>query len=77
MEIDSETAKELEALENGRKLGKVILEANQRRIADMMKSEMGQDMKDVLSGKKQVKEPFMSRLKYKINFYIDKIFNTI
>lgn len=43
-------------------------------MAQLLKEEMGKDMKDVLSGKKQVKLPLWQRIKYKIRFYIDKLF---
>ena len=36
--------------------------------------DMGKDMDDVLSGKVKVKLPLLMRIKYKINFWIDKLF---
>ena len=50
------------------------LNFQQRRIAEELLGDMGKDMDDVLSGKVKVKLPLLMRIKYKINFWIDKLF---
>ena len=42
----------------------------------MLRGSMGKDIDDVLSGKVKVKLSFFEKMKYKINFWLDKIFNT-
>jgi hypothetical protein len=43
------------------------------RWAELLKGEVGQDMKDVLSGKKKVKLSFKEKLYYTSRFYTNKI----
>jgi hypothetical protein len=43
------------------------------RWAELLKGEVGQDMKDVLSGKKKVKLSFKEKLYYTFRFYKNKI----
>jgi len=72
-----ELQREHNELQNERKLYGLMLKKNQEHIAEMLKGEMGSDMKDVMSGKKKVTEPLLSRLKYKITYYVEKILKTI
>lgn len=49
--------------------------SRQRQImAQSLKEEMGRDMMNVLSGKVQIKLSLWERIKYKIRFYLDKLF---
>lgn len=64
--------KELSNLENERKIIKQELENEQIKISNMLKSEMGNDITNVLNGKIKVKLSF----KEKLNIFINKIFNT-
>ena len=50
------------------------LSRQRQLMAQSLKEEMGRDMMDVLSGKVQVKLSLWERIKYKIRFYIDKLF---
>lgn len=69
--------RELRELENERKLHKIVLKSEQEKIAKMLKGEMGKDMKDVINGRKRVKMPFFQMLKYKINYWLDKLFSVL
>lgn len=75
--MDSETIavrKELRSLENDKKMTQLAIKNEQNKIAEKLKGSMGNDMEDVLSGKTKVKLSFFERLKYKINFWLDKFF---
>lgn len=75
--MDSETIavrKELRNLENDKKMTQLAIKNEQNKIAEKLKGSMGNDMEDVLSGKTKVKLSFFERLKYKINFWLDKFF---
>ena len=50
------------------------LSRQRQLMAQSLKEEMGRDMMDVLSGKVQVKLSLWERIKYKIRFYLDKLF---
>lgn len=45
---------ELNSLKAERKMSELAVKGTQSQIAEMLKGDMGQDMKDVLSGKKKV-----------------------
>lgn len=50
------------------------LSRQRQLMAQSLKEEMGRDMMDVLSGKVQIKLSLWERIKYKIRFYLDKLF---
>ena len=66
--------REKRALDNDRLMSRRAINFQQRRIAEELLGDMGKDMADVLSGKVKVKLPLLMRIKYKINFWIDKLF---
>ena len=66
--------REKRASDNDRLMSRRALNFQQRRIAEELLGDMGKDMDDVLSGKVKVKLPLLMRIKYKINFWIDKLF---
>lgn len=66
--------REKRALDNDRLMSRRAINFQQRRIAEELLGGMGKDMDDVLSGKVKVKLPLLMRIKYKINFWIDKLF---
>ena len=68
--------REKRALDNDRLMSRRAINFQQRRIAEELLGDMGKDMDDVLSGKVKVKLPLLMRIKYKINFWIDKLFKT-
>lgn len=68
--------REKRALDNDRLMSRRALNFQQRRIAQELLGDMGKDMDDVLSGKVKVKLPLLMRIKYKINFWLNKLFKT-
>lgn len=68
--------REKRALDNDRLMSRRALNFQQRRIAQELLGDMGKDMNDVLSGKVKVKLPLLMRIKYKINFWLNKLFKT-
>ena len=66
--------REKRALDNDRLMSRRAINFQQRRIAEELLRDMGKDMDNVLSGKVKVKLPLLMRIKYKINFWIDKLF---
>ena len=68
--------REKKALENDILMSRRALNLQQRKIAQELLGNMGKDIDSVLSGKVKVKLPFLMRLRYKVNFWIDKLFKT-
>lgn len=68
--------REKRALDNDRLMSRRAINFQQRRIAEELLGDMGKDMNDVLSGKVKVKLPLLMRIKYKINFWLNKFFKT-
>lgn len=71
-----DTNRELNQLNNDRKIMEIELSNERDRIANLLIGEMGKDIDDVLCGKKVVKLSFFEKVKYKINFFLDKLFKT-
>jgi hypothetical protein len=53
--MDRELEKELKSLIGERKICETEMKTHQTQISQMLNGYMGQDMKDVLSGKKTIK----------------------
>lgn len=73
---DMALVREKRALDNDRLMTRRALNIQQNQIAMDLQNGMGQDMMDVLSGKIKVKLSFKERIKYKIKFFLKKIFKT-
>lgn len=73
---DIALVREKRALDNDRLMTRRALNIQQNQIARDLQNGMGQDMMDVLSGKIKVKLSFKERIKYKIKFFLKKIFKT-
>ena len=69
--------REKQALENDRLMSERALSFQKTKIANELLGDMGKDMTDVLSGKVKVKMPFSSKVKYKVNYWINKLFNSL
>jgi hypothetical protein len=61
--MDKAMSRELQTLESERRMDKLALKGHQWTIAQQLNSSMGQDMRDVLEGKKQVKFSLWRRIK--------------
>ncbi len=71
-----ELNREVRNLENDKKMSILAIKNEQEKMARMLRGSMGKDIDDVLSGKVKVKLSFFEKMKYKINFWLVKIFNT-
>ena len=72
----AELNREVRNLENDKKMSILAIKNEQEKMARMLRGSMGKDIDDVLSGKVKVKLSFFEKMKYKVNFWLDKIFNT-
>lgn len=80
METENETialAREMRELNSEKNIQNIVLNAEKEKYANLLRSEMGQDIKDVLSGKKVVKMSKWEIFKYKFNYYLNKIFKVL
>lgn len=73
MNSNYELNRELRGWKNDKIMTERAVESERNRWANMLKGSVGQDMKDVLSGKKKVKLTFREVVNYKLKFYKDKI----
>lgn len=71
--MNSEELRELRSLEGEKKMSQVAIQGYQQQTAMKLRGLMGQDIKDVLSGKKKVKMPFWQKLNYKIRSMLLKL----
>jgi hypothetical protein len=71
-----EVNRELREINRERKLYQFELNKEQTKIAQALRSEMGEDMKKVLQGEREVVLPLSVKIKYKVKNFINKIFNT-
>lgn len=71
-----ELNREVRNLENDKNMSILAIKNEQEKMARMLRGSMGKDIDDVLSGKVKVKLSFFEKMKYKVNFWLDKIFNT-
>lgn len=65
--------RESRGLRNDRLMTERAVDSEKNRWAEKLKGSVGQDIKDVLSGKKKVKLTFNEVINYKLRFYKDKI----
>lgn len=72
--MDSEYNREVTTYESEKRMDALALKGLQWNIAEQLKGSMGQDMNDVLSGKKKVKLTFWRKLKYSIDNFLS-LFN--
>lgn len=73
-ENNYELFKELRGLKNDRLMNDRILDGVRGDIAKKLNGLMGDDIKDVLEGKKVVKLTFKEKIKYKVNLWFNKLF---
>ncbi len=70
---DYELNRELRGLKNDKIMTERAVDSEKNRWAGLLKGEIGQDMKDVLSGKKKVKLSFKEKMNYRFKYYKNKI----
>lgn len=66
----NELDRELTTYESEKRMDELALKGHQWNIAEQLKGSMGKDMDDVLSGKKKVEFTFWTKLKFKINNFL-------
>lgn len=76
MENGIEINRELREINREKQLYKLELQREQSKIAQALKNEMGEDMKKVLSGERQVVLSQKMKWKYRIQNFLNKLFNT-
>ena len=72
MNGEVELNREVRGLRNDKIMTERAVDFEKNRWAELLKGEVGQDIKDVLSGKKKVKLTFKEKLHYSLNFYKNK-----
>ena len=73
MNGDYELNREARGLKSDKIMTERAVNFEKNRWAELLKGEVGQDMKDVLSGKKKVKLSLKEKLFYTFRFYKNKI----
>ena len=68
--------RELNGLKTDRISYENELKNEREKMAYFLRNELGEDIDNVLNGKVIVKLSFKEKLKYKLKYIIDKIFNT-
>ena len=71
-----ELNRELNGLKTDRISYENELKNEREKMAYFLRYELGEDIDNVLNGKVIVKLSFKEKLKYKLKYIIDKIFNT-
>jgi hypothetical protein len=61
--MEKEMSREIQSLYSEKRMDRLALKGHQWTIAQQLNGSMGQDMKDVLEGKKQVKFSLWRRIK--------------
>lgn len=69
--------RELDGLKRDKRGYELELQNHQRNLLESLKGEMGKDIDNVLSGKVKVKTSFWQKIKYKIKYFLERLFNTI
>lgn len=70
----SEIDRELTSLKSEKRMSEMAIRGYQNEIANKLNGSMGDDMMDVLSGKKYVKLTKWQKLRYKIDNFLN-LFN--
>lgn len=73
--MTSDEIKEIEALKRDKIIQEHLLGTTREQIARDLMGDVGQDIKDVINGRKYVKTPFLTVLKYKIQYFLYKFFD--
>lgn len=72
-----ELNRELKEIDKEREIFTQELTNKRQHMANMLLTDMGKDMDDVLNGKVKVKFSWMEKMKYKIKHYINKLFEIL
>ena len=72
--VMSEIGRELTSLKSEKRMSEMAIKGYQNELANKLNGSMGNDMMDVLSGKKYVKLTKWQKFRYKFDNFL-KIFN--
>ena len=72
-----ELNRELKEIDKEREVFTQELTNTRQLMAILLFNDMGKDMDDVLKGKVKVKLSWKERMKYKIKYYINKLFEIL
>ena len=72
-----ELNRELKEIDKEREIFTQELTNKRQQMANLLLNDMGKDMDDVLKGKVKVKLSWRERMKYKIKYYINKLFEIL
>lgn len=72
-----EVNRELKEIDKERDIFTQELTNKRQHMANMLLNDMGKDMDSVLNGKVIVKLSWKEKLKYKIKYYINKLFEIL
>ena len=72
-----ELNRELKEIDKEREVFTQELTNKRQHMANLLLNDMGKDMDDVLKGKVKVKLSWKERMKYKIKYYINKLFEIL
>lgn len=72
-----ELNRELKEIDKEREIFTQELTNKRQHMANLLLNDMGKDMDDVLKGKVKVKLSWKERMKYKIKYYINKLFEIL
>ena len=67
--------REVTSLNSEKKMSALAIKGYQNSISEQLRGSMGQDMNDVLSGKKKVKLSFWQRVNYNIKVFLSHFNN--
>lgn len=68
--------REARGLKNDKIMTNRLLDEEQQTMKNSLMGDLGKDMDDVLSGRVKVKLSWKEKIKYKVNFWLNKFFKT-
>jgi hypothetical protein len=72
-----ELNRELKEIDKEREVFTQELTNKRQHMANLLLNDMGKDIDDVLKGKVKVKLSWKEKMKYKIKYYINKLFEIL
>jgi hypothetical protein len=72
-----EINRELKEIDKEREVFNQELSNKRQNMANMLLSDMGKDMDDVLNGRVKVELSMKEKIKYKIKYYVNKLFEIL
>lgn len=73
---DLDLVREARGLKNDKIMTNRLLDEEQQTMKNSLMGDLGKDMDDVLSGRVKVKLSWKEKIKYKVNFWLNKFFKT-